>query len=122
MSARRIGAYLGMAAQEVNKLLKERGYLEGEPGAYSLTEQGREYGQENEQDNGHGGSARRHWTTLSWAPGIIALLAGAAFHVDWYCDNCNAHLNDQAGFDDAQDLWTCTECNSDNDITASNLR
>lgn len=123
MSARRIGKYLKMSAQQVNEELKDRGFLEGEPGAYSLTERGEEYGQDHEHDNGYGGSAHRQWSTRSWASEIIPqLLAGASLDVDWYCDNCDAYLNDQAGFDDSQELWTCTQCGSENDITPSNLR
>ena len=30
--------------------------------------------------------------------------------IDWYCDRCNAYLNDQPGFDDHHYVWKCTEC------------
>ena len=29
---------------------------------------------------------------------------------DWYCDECNAHLNEQSGFSSDCGTWTCTEC------------
>lgn len=25
--------------------------------------------------------------------------------IDWYCDRCNAYLNDQPGFDDHHYVW-----------------
>ena len=37
----------------------------------------------------------------------------------WYCDNCEAFLNVQKGFDDHLDTWTCTECGHENPITDS---
>lgn len=30
--------------------------------------------------------------------------------VEWYCDQCNAHLNEQPGFDDHLPEWRCTKC------------
>lgn len=29
---------------------------------------------------------------------------------DWYCDECNAYLNEQSGFDADCGTWTCKEC------------
>ena len=29
---------------------------------------------------------------------------------DWWCDECNASLNDQPGFDPNCGSWVCTEC------------
>lgn len=29
---------------------------------------------------------------------------------DWYCDECNAYLNEQSGFTEDCGSWTCTEC------------
>ena len=34
--------------------------------------------------------------------------------VDWYCDRCNAYLNDQPGFDDHHYVWKCTVCGHKN--------
>ena len=41
--------------------------------------------------------------------------------VDWYCDRCNAYLNDQDGFDDHRYTWVCTECGHKNSISATNI-
>lgn len=35
----------------------------------------------------------------------------------WYCDNCEAFLNIQNGFDDHLDSWICTECGFENAIS-----
>ena len=35
----------------------------------------------------------------------------------WYCDNCEAFLNIQNGFDDHFDSWVCTECGFENPIS-----
>ena len=41
--------------------------------------------------------------------------------IDWYCDRCHAHLNDQPGFDDHKYTWACTECGYKNSISATNI-
>lgn len=41
--------------------------------------------------------------------------------VDWWCDECIASLNDQPGFTDENDEWTCTECGHVTRITSNNL-
>jgi len=40
---------------------------------------------------------------------------------DWYCDRCNAHLNDQLDFNDHKYIWKCTECGHKNSISGSNI-
>ena len=40
---------------------------------------------------------------------------------DWYCDNCDAHLNNQAGFTTDNGTWTCTKCGYDNDVSEDNI-
>ena len=35
-SAKQLGEILGMNSQEVNKLLKKKGFLDGKPGAYTV--------------------------------------------------------------------------------------
>lgn len=124
MSARRIGQYLGLAAQSVNERLKEAGLLDGESGAYSLTEMGKEYGQEQDHDNGYGGYAYRSWTTRTWDSSIIPKLDDDwdPASVDWYCDHCDAYMNEQPGFDGVGPSWICANCQTENDVTASNLR
>lgn len=74
MSARMIGRELGcMTAQEVNMLLCEEGYLEGEPGDYTVTEKGAPYAEERDYHRGTGGYAtyNRYWTTRSWDDSIL---------------------------------------------------
>src|SRR5690606_8510310 len=66
-SARIIGwEDFGLNARDMNALLKEHGYLYGEPGAYGLTEKGARYGDEQHNENGYGGFAHRSWETRTW--------------------------------------------------------
>jgi hypothetical protein len=37
--------------------------------------------------------------------------------VDWYCDECNEHLNDHPGFTDEHEIWACADCGHENGIT-----
>lgn len=41
--------------------------------------------------------------------------------IDWYCDSCDAHLNQQTGFTTMSGTWTCTKCGYDNDVTEDNI-
>ncbi|SHG37768.1 Sec23/Sec24 zinc finger [Ornithinibacillus halophilus] len=41
--------------------------------------------------------------------------------VDWYCDRCDSHLNNQSNFDDNKYLWKCTECGHKNSISSTNI-
>lgn len=43
LSARRIGTMFGLTSEEMNVLLKEAGFLSGEPGNYVPTEMGGEF-------------------------------------------------------------------------------
>ena len=43
-------------------------------------------------------------------------MGGRFPNVDWYCDECDDSLNDQAGFDDDCETWTCAECGHENSI------
>lgn len=36
--------------------------------------------------------------------------------IEWYCDQCGAHLNEQEGFDDQRHIWNCTACGYPNRI------
>ena len=40
---------------------------------------------------------------------------------EWYCDNCDAHLNNQSGFTAAFGSWKCSECGYVNDVTEDNI-
>lgn len=61
LSATDIGMHIGLGAQDTNVLLASQGFLEGKPGAYSLTELGEQFGKHVSDDNGYGGYARRDW-------------------------------------------------------------
>lgn len=41
--------------------------------------------------------------------------------VDWYCDQCDASLNEQRGFDDQRDAWRCKNCGHTNSISADQI-
>ena len=53
-SARIMGQDYGLTAQEMNFVLKEKGYLDGEPGSYSVTEKGSSYAVEERPSSGNG--------------------------------------------------------------------
>lgn len=38
--------------------------------------------------------------------------------IEWYCDRCEAHLNEQEGFTDRDPIWVCTACGYENRIDA----
>lgn len=40
---------------------------------------------------------------------------------DWYCDECDAHMNSQPGFTTSSGEWTCTKCGYVNDVTEDNI-
>ena len=42
--------------------------------------------------------------------------------IDWYCDECDAYLNDQSGFNPYASSFTCKKCGCVNDITKDNVR
>ncbi len=70
-SATKLGDPLGLSGQEMNVLLKEEGFIEGEPGHYSPTEKGKEYSDELADDNGYGGYCARGWSWLVWPKSIL---------------------------------------------------
>lgn len=41
--------------------------------------------------------------------------------IDWWCDECISSLNDQPGFTDENDTWTCTECGHVSRIASDNI-
>ncbi len=41
--------------------------------------------------------------------------------IDWYCDNCDAYLNDQTGFNANCESWECEECGHVNQIDESEI-
>lgn len=50
-----------------------------------------------------------------------ALGGGGSFDndCDWFCDNCDAYMNNQPGFR-AGGTWTCAECGEENDVSPEN--
>ena len=68
LSARVLGSRYNLSAQEMNYLLREKGFLSGEPGDYTVTEKGKPYATEQDFHRGTGGYAcyNRDWTTRSW--------------------------------------------------------
>lgn len=54
----------------MNVLLKEEGFLDGEPGNYQPTEKGKRFVIEKYKDNGYGGYAARSWEWLEWDESI----------------------------------------------------
>lgn len=75
-SARLLGFELGRTAREMNELFKQHGYLEGEPGAYGLTDKGAQYAEEQYHSRGTGGYAHYNpsWETRTWNDATIAAL------------------------------------------------
>ncbi|MER5689966.1 hypothetical protein [Streptomyces sp. NPDC002205] len=67
-SARVLGQSYGLTAQEMNFILKEEGFLDGEPGNYAVTEKGKEYADEQHHSRGTGGYTQynRAWSTTTW--------------------------------------------------------
>lgn len=67
-SARILGQDYGLTAQEMNYILEKKGFLEGKPSDYSVTEKGRSFAEEQDFHRGTGGYAQynRYWTTRSW--------------------------------------------------------
>lgn len=40
---------------------------------------------------------------------------------DWYCDQCDAHLNNQSGFTGENGTWQCVKCGALNFINRENV-
>ena len=71
LSAKRLGEICGLTAEEMNVLLKEEGFLSGEPGNYYPIEKGKLFVVEKGDDNGYGGYAFRGWNWLEWDERIL---------------------------------------------------
>ena len=74
ISARGIGDQIGATGVEVNRLLKDQGFLYGKPGGYGLTHKGEKFGIQQAHDNGYGGYAHRSWETTHFDPSITGAL------------------------------------------------
>lgn len=49
------------------------------------------------------------------------LFRGISRDVTWYCDCCNAVMNNQSGFNTSIGKWECTECGEINDVSSNNI-
>lgn len=74
LSATEIGSKIGARNTEVNRLLKDQGFLYGKPGEYGLTSKGEEYGVQRHHDDGWGGVAYRDWEETHYDPSILDVL------------------------------------------------
>jgi hypothetical protein len=80
----------------MNALFKEHGYLDGEPGAYGLTEKGAQYGAEQENWNGYGGYAQRAWTTRTWDDSVVDALRADMAAVSTTSATCPEVIHEEA--------------------------
>ena len=80
LSAKRLGERCGLTAEEMNILLKEEGFLSGEPGNYYPTEKGKLFVVEKGDDNGYGGYAFRGWNWFEWDERILEELDTSVEH------------------------------------------
>lgn len=71
LSAKQLGEKIGLNAQEMNTLLKEEGYLSGEPGNYTATATGDSYVSEKSWSNDYGGYAARGYSYNVWDESIL---------------------------------------------------
>jgi hypothetical protein len=67
-SARILGEDYGLTAQEMNFILKEEGYLEGEAGNYVVTEKGAKFAGEGKTSYGY---INGNWSTRTWNDEIV---------------------------------------------------
>ncbi len=76
LSARLLGEAYGLNAEEMNRVLKKLGFLEGEPGNYTPTEKAMKYVMEKDYHRGCGGysSYNRYWTTRTFDDSITDVL------------------------------------------------
>lgn len=74
MTATQLGRLFSRSAAEMNRLLRDHGFIEGGPGAWRPTELGKAFAQAHDFDNGYGGFAHRQWGWLSWTDGITDAL------------------------------------------------
>ena len=115
-SARILGQEFGLTAQEMNFVLKEEGFLVGEPGNYTVTEKGEKYSEEQDYHRGNGGYAHynRYWTTRTWDDGItdeLDITEDRKKEIKQAISVAKQKLNDPENEDIA------VECDSNNDET-----
>jgi len=106
-SARVLGREFGRTAPEMNKLLKEHGYLYGNPGAYGLTEKGQQFAEEHYHSRGTGGYAHYNpsWETRTWNDETAAALKADMEAADMEADPGGVRADvDDAPADEADDF------------------
>lgn len=59
---------------EANRLLKEQGFLDGNPSAYRLTSKGKEFGVQRSHGNGLNGTYNVDWDSTHFDPRILDVL------------------------------------------------
>lgn len=64
-SARILGQDFGLTAQEMNFVLKEEGFLDGDPGNYAVTEKGLKFAEDNYNGRSYG-YYNQGWPTRTW--------------------------------------------------------
>lgn len=72
-SATQLGKMCGMTGEEMNRLLFQQGFLEGEPGDYSPIRKGLIYAVEKDHHRGNGGYSiyNNNWTTRKFDESIL---------------------------------------------------
>ena len=72
VSARILGQDYGLTAEEMNRVLVKKGFLQGSPGDYSVTQKALQYAVEKDFHRGTGGYAcyNRYWTTRTFDDSI----------------------------------------------------
>lgn len=72
-SATQLGKKYGMTGEEMNRLLFQQGFLEGEPGDYSPIGKGLIYAAEKDHHRGNGGYSiyNKNWTTRKFDESIF---------------------------------------------------
>ena len=75
-SAKQLGREYGLSAQEMNLALVSLGYLEGEPGNYTLTDKAMPFAKEEDHHRGCGGYScyNRYWTIRTFDDSIKDVL------------------------------------------------
>lgn len=73
MSASMLGERVGLNGQEMNYILKEAGFLSGNPGEYDITEKAKPFVVEKDFHRGTGGYSiyNQYWTTRKWDESIL---------------------------------------------------
>lgn len=102
---------LRISYQELVNILSDLGYLYSDG---TITPEGRIRGMKEYDEGGLGANEQ----VLNE---VISVLNK---NIEWYCDKCNAHLNEQPGFTTRLRTWTCKKCGYKNVVvdTGDNIR